>query len=845
MGQCRRPARGQSRIRRFMQIRCTGASAEANKSQTGDDIGKTQLQNTPPPEQALSTSASWESALSNGTLPSPTRELQLRISRDTRSLQELWVFVRSELSRLDEGHTVACLGRAAALGCSLNGLTSPQPELENLLQQIQSQMEAGHLPPISIAKIAHASAEISLAPHGIVKCLVVETERRASELAAVDAAMLARAFARLRRPDSVSALVTAIVEQRAAFGTQALVNMIWSAATAQVSNCSPVMTLIDEAVQRGERLRPQAIANIVWALGTLRQRDRQVLDTILPFVSHRHRDLTPQGVAMSFWGLAALRRPGAVVGWLEEDVVLRLALQAVRDVEHLSGQELTSIARAVVSYAPARTRAGNFAPLVDAAVGEALRRLDHLETRHLAGLLWALARLRGHDNEAAAQMATAASQRAGPLRAQEVGSLSWAVATMKIRHGPLLTALRARTKSLELEGFRVPFRVISGLVWAHAVLRERDATLLKDGLAEVAAARCGEGTPQELANLAWAMVLLGVSDPDLLRAVVMEAMARSRVAAQECANLAWAVASAQVADERVMDALGRSFLADATRPLAEEGCGRDWAVMVDALVRSNTGARCLQGTPRGELLAAYEEAVFEPVAQRLRAVRSGDSDEIRLLRSLEDMAKSLGLGHLGASHTREVLRRAGLSDAEPSTEGEGIGETPWIALARKAAASGQSQEAVVGRPPHQRDVVAWISYSALVRLGALEELVLEPGRVVRFGALPGGELRPVSFDHNRSGHAERVALLSVLDSVRASEKRLRRRTLSQPSAIDAGPASLATEVVGHVRLFATHTPCISCLAVLAQFSRRLPNLSIAVAFDDARLMAAASGPGDQ
>eukprot|EP00419_Tripos_fusus_P027724 CAMPEP_0172720514 /NCGR_PEP_ID=MMETSP1074-20121228/77079_1 /TAXON_ID=2916 /ORGANISM="Ceratium fusus, Strain PA161109" /LENGTH=91 /DNA_ID=CAMNT_0013546043 /DNA_START=284 /DNA_END=559 /DNA_ORIENTATION=+ len=39
------------------------------------------------------------------------------------------------------------------------------------------------------------------------------------------------------------------------------------------------------------------------------------------------------------------------------------------------------------------------------------------------------------------------------------------------------------------------------------------------------------------------------------------------------------------------------------------------------------------------------------------------------------------------------------------------------------------------------------------------------------------------------------------------------------------------EVTGAVRLYATHTPCISCLACMCQFKRILPNVKLEVAFD--------------
>mmetsp|Transcript_110463 Transcript_110463/g.330441 ORF Transcript_110463/g.330441 Transcript_110463/m.330441 type:complete len:153 (+) Transcript_110463:75-533(+) len=72
-----------------------------------------------------------------------------------------------------------------------------------------------------------------------------------------------------------------------------------------------------------------------------------------------------------------------------------------------------------------------------------------------------------------------------------------------------------------------------------------------------------------------------------------------------------------------------------------------------------------------------------------------------------------------------------------------------------------------------------------------------------------------------------------------------RRTLSVACAAEAGDAGakgsgkeevqyaddVMPEVTGAVRLYATHTLCISCLACCCQFKRLLPNVKLEVAFD--------------
>ena len=76
------------------------------------------------------------------------------------------------------------------------------------------------------------------------------------------------------------------------------------------------------------------------------------------------------------------------------------------------------------------------------------------------------------------------------------------------------------------------------------------------------------------------------------------------------------------------------------------------------------------------------------------------------------------------------------------------------------------------------------------------------GRLSGFRATTGGQLQPVNVEHDRAGHAERQALLDLL--------------------------SLSPKAVGAVRLFVTHTPCISCLSACFQYRKLQPQVHLAV-----------------
>merc|ERR1712194_899923 len=69
---------------------------------------------------------------------------------------------------------------------------------------------------------------------------------------------------------------------------------------------------------------------------------------------------------------------------------------------------------------------------------------------------------------------------------------------------------------------------------------------------------------------------------------------------------------------------------------------------------------------------------------------------------------------------------------------------------------------------------------------------------------PGSYVLPVFAQHDRSNHAERQALIKVIARVQEASE----------AQNDAEFEAEAAEVTGTVRLYASHTPCISCMALL-------------------------------
>lgn len=787
------------------------------------------------------------------------RELDWRISRQVGSIEELWQLIDEDLPNFTEGHAVAAFGRVAGFGIKGCDSTRAPKSLQALLDALEGAAAAGALLPGSVTRVATAMAATSAKPPRLVESLAQDVQRRPSAFDAVEVAALSRAFVHFKREAPVQALVEAAAPRAGAFGSQLLVTVCWAAASVRLKQSDAVLDLLDEATRRGDRLRPAVLSQLTWAVSTLRMRQPYLMEALLPHLAHTAQMQDPQGLSSTLGALAALRpKPTAPVGWLENDAARRLFLQSLRRIEDFRGPELTGLARAVVQYGGGMKGAwlGNGDALVmEAITQEAMRKVCTLEPRHFSGLVWAMAKCRHNDQDALRSLAEGAVRHAPDCRAEEVGALVWGLATLQLRHVPLLAALGQRLQRLELEG-RTPFRVISSLIWSHAVLRVGGEVPFDEGLLQAAAQRAHESTAQELANLAWANVFLGRPRQDLLAALAIEVQARmgKDFSTQELANASWAFCMARVGDDRLFNTLSARFVRVAASPLhGDAECGRDWASMVDALLVRGGGLAPV-GTPQAELVAVFEDAICEPVFQRLRRLAEaqrgapqGSRDNDRALRALENFAEPLSLGHLGVQSTEGLLRRCGFA-----TElSHGVTEAAWIPRARAEVLARQPHSQATGRRSRPREVVVWLSFEATVCVLGEEGSVWEPGRVARYNqaAKPTGPLLPLSGS-GRECHAERTAMCEVHGSIEAAESRLRRRALlsQQPQVPGAGDlfrprnSVVPSDVRGSVRLFVSQTPCLSCLAILAQFAQIYPGVSLSVAFMDARGVVAASEP---
>ncbi|CAE7946794.1 MPK2 [Symbiodinium sp. KB8] len=230
------------------------------------------------------------------------------------------------------------------------------------------------------------------------------------------------------------------------------------------------------------------------------------------------------------------------------------------------------------------------------------------------------------------------------------------------------------------------------------------------------------------------------------------------------------------------------------------------------------GMECLSrhttACEREDLEALFDKVVYQPVLKRLNClVAQTDAAAREAILTDGQLEELYGFG---ARYTSKALADLGLSTSDPS----------WHPMAqqltRQALRTRKWQRKNAGVWPARASaqmLVVWCSYEIYDESG----LVCENKGKLFFSAKTDATevdsarglsellLASVFVEHDRSMHAERHALLEVANLVERMGSR---------------------DVHGNVRLYAVHTPCISCLAVFCQFRSLFPQVVLHVQFDD-------------
>jgi len=248
----------------------------------------------------------------------------------------------------------------------------------------------------------------------------------------------------------------------------------------------------------------------------------------------------------------------------------------------------------------------------------------------------------------------------------------------------------------------------------------------------------------------------------------------------------------------------------------------------DAIVHAVVAVELLHwhGKLAGTLNSAFRKSVYVPVLPRLKRLtsRAESSDDFKIDKSGRKLSrpsrvhdatleKQFTLGYVFTEVALKALNR--------------LDKATWFPAAQyKARAELLLADAAPGDDPQAKDLVAFAQ--GHMTLGDGEVRTVRDRGVGHGDATPCIWVLPVFVDHDRSSHAERQALLLMLQEA--------------PIGTDEG---VKPEVKGAMRVYASHTPCISCLSSMCQFTRAFEGANLAVTFDqwkDTRRWIGLKGP---
>lgn len=242
----------------------------------------------------------------------------------------------------------------------------------------------------------------------------------------------------------------------------------------------------------------------------------------------------------------------------------------------------------------------------------------------------------------------------------------------------------------------------------------------------------------------------------------------------------------------------------------------DLEKQADAIVHAVVAVELLHwhGKLGGTLDRAFRKCVYKPVLPRLLRLtdRKASADDFRV----DEKTGKFGM-RPSRVHDQVLEKQFTLGYAFTDVALEHMGrreDATWIPMAKLVGRRELHQlEAWPEDDPQAKELVAWSSGWA--GPSAEDMRVIFRDRAVGHNdAKPVIYILPVFVDHDRTAHAERQALLCLLEACPMDPKTEGQDTW-----------------VGQIRVFATHTPCISCLSSMCQFTRAFPGGGIKVSFD--------------
>ncbi|CAE7445535.1 RAP [Symbiodinium necroappetens] len=546
--------------------------------------------------------------------------------------------------------------------------------------------------------------------------------------------------------------------------------------------------LAEAAVPRIPDFDGQSLGNLLWGCAVTRQVNRRLF-----FVASRRtrellasRELGGQNLSNILWSFSQVRLPNHAL--FQE--VARHPEVFDDDTHKVSSQHITNI---LWAFSRIHGKLGMFRSFFDAGAEAAIPKLGTFKTQELANLLWTFANQTMYHEDLFAAVAEHAKGRIAEFDNFDLSQLLWSFAKVWWRDANLLgEAAQDMLFGPKNRLKRMCAQDLGCVLWAFAMLQWPDEALFQS-LARAVREQFGTLKPLDIGNVAWALAMSNQMDVSTARMIADHALRQPG------------------------DSFGHDFGATA------EG----WVHVLSSLEEPLSGTVVDLEKWEG-LKARFNAAIFAPLCEKLQRLRRVTEAEGDTAQRMMDMRQELGLveawvgdlqlEHLGPEYSELLASRCGLwSPGEWTTRArnalEAFEKTSSQCTSPERMQDGVQRGKSYRVGLHQSKVLAWLAYDLQLRSPTSNAELSEPGQVVSYGraerdfcphwqAAEKLLLPLASTSHSRGGHAERVAMLQVFAHA------------LRCAAGHSGPG--AAELTGDVWLFASHWPCISCLAVLCQ-----------------------------
>eukprot|EP00811_Abedinium_folium_P013130 NODE_221_length_3365_cov_6.682829.p1 GENE.NODE_221_length_3365_cov_6.682829~~NODE_221_length_3365_cov_6.682829.p1 ORF type:complete len:574 (-),score=95.20 NODE_221_length_3365_cov_6.682829:245-1966(-) len=537
----------------------------------------------------------------------------------------------------------------------------------------------------------------------------------------------------------------------------------------------------------------QTFSNIAWAAAILQMGDAPLLDSLSAAANGICNAFGSQDLSNMAWAYASLE-------WAAGPLLNAIAAAALPTIAVFHSQCLSnlpwSLAKLQVEHEPA----------LEAICLHRGRALRNFTPQSLSTTPWAVAKLMWENMPLLAALPSSGAALQPQFAQPDISTPAWSVSTLLVQDFPACDSIYAAAlvRVRQCDSVQISMTLWSSARrwWAYAPLRY---ALWHEGFS----GSC-DFTPQALANTAWSVSVLGCDNGDVLSAPVAQF---------------WAVCPTTRSRRSVDGDSGG------------DGGGVEWADMASVIVaeRGGGGAAATGGVAADncgpikvelgrELELDFASHFFWPLTLCLLDLSDPRVPHTNAVRALSYQVDKTGAASMGTVHTRLAIAAAARAELPPRT---------WADAARVAVYKELGGRVGAGRTER------CIAYGS----GALawrDDFIALPGAI--YHSLPRGPPAPIGESPEdraraliahihrhvlRDNHAERAVLLAVC----AAAVRL---TGDGKAGGEGGRGGgVLAECMGTTRVYASHVPCVSCAAAVAQFSRCLPLVRLEFEFEDA------------